>query len=223
MKVVVFDFDGVIIPSEEIKQNGYRWMFSEFGEDVPEEAIRAARAEFSNARGNRYDIIRSVLTRIGKTDDLDEMVRLYAKRFGEIVQSRLENFRVEPKVLGMLEKLSKKHALYINSNTPDEPLRETLKSLGIEYLFKGVFGSSDGKSKAQRLRDVAAAESVTATEMVFVGDGEGDRDAAVEFGCEFLGVGTESNGWKDGTSEFKVLTSISEMDERGERGFERMV
>lgn len=223
MSVVVFDFDGVIIPSEEIKQNGYRWMFSEFGEDVPDEAIRAARDEFSNARGNRFDIIRGILTRIGKTDDLDESVRIYAERFGEIVKTRLEQFRIEPKVLGMLEMLSKKGPLYINSNTPDEPLNETLKHLGIEHLFKGVYGSSDGKTKTGNLRDIAERESATNTEMVFIGDGDGDRTAADEFGCEFIGVATESNGWGDGPKEFKVMKSIAELNERGRGGFERMV
>src|SRR4051812_48824929 len=105
-KVVVFDFDGVIVPSEEIKVGGYSWMFSEFGEDVPEEAIRFAREEFSGARGNRYDIIGSILKRIGVTDGLEEKIELYAKRFGDIVRSRIEALRVEPKVRAMLESLS---------------------------------------------------------------------------------------------------------------------
>jgi phosphoglycolate phosphatase-like HAD superfamily hydrolase len=221
MKVVVFDFDGVLIPSEEIKQNGYRWMFSEFGEDVPEEAIRLAREEFSNARGNRYDIIRSICARIGKTD-IESDVTKYAERFGDVVRNKLAAFTVEPNVRAMLERAGKGGPLYINSNTPDEPLKETLRSLGIADLFKGVRGSSDGSSKADRLHDIARAEGVTASDLVFIGDGEGDRAAAEMAGCEFIGIATDLNGWKTG-SEFTVLGSVSEFGISKRGGFERMV
>ncbi len=222
MKVTVFDFDGVIIPSEGIKQNGYRWMFSEFGEDVPEDAIRAACEEFSNARGNRYDIIRSILVRLGRTDNIEAVVDLYATRFGDIVRAKLEAFTIEPNVRSMLERAAKQGPLYINSNTPDEPLRETLTKLGIAELFKGIRGSSDGSTKTERLHEIAAREGVAAREMVFIGDGEGDREAAEMFGCEFIGIANDINGWK-GRTEFSVIDSVAEFGERPRGGFERMV
>ena len=221
MKVVVFDFDGVIIPSEEIKQNGYRWMFSEFGEAIPEDAIRAAREEFSNARGNRFDIIRGIFERIG-ADDVDANVELYGARFGEIVRAKLANFVIEPNVRSMLDRASKLGPLYINSNTPDEPLKETVQALGIADYFKGIRGSSDGSTKAQRLQEIAHAEGVTPEHMVFIGDGEGDREAAEMFGCEFVGIATDSNGWKE-RREFTVLGSVAEFGTPKRGSFERMV
>jgi phosphoglycolate phosphatase-like HAD superfamily hydrolase len=220
MNVVVFDFDGVIIPSEEIKVRAYEWIFSEFGEAVPHDAIRESRVEFSNAKGNRYDIIRGIFRRTG-AEDIEEKVREYGERFGAIVKRRINELRVEPNVLVMLEKLSRKHALYINSNNPDEPLVETLESLGIRHLFKGVYGSSH--TKTDNLKAIAGLEQVSPTDVVFIGDGEGDRLAAKEFGCEFIGVATDLNGWKDGSAEFRVMSEVSEFDKKTERGGERMV
>ena len=220
MNVVVFDFDGVIIPSEGIKQHAYEWIFSEFGEAVPHEAIRQSREEFSNARGNRYDIIRGIFRRLGETN-IEEKVREYSERFSTIVKQRINDLSVEPKVLGMLEKLSKKHSLYINSNNPDEPLRETLEALGIARFFKGVYGSS--ASKTENLRTIATQEQAAARDIVFIGDGDGDRFAAREYGCVFVGVATELNGWKDGTMEFKIIQSVAEFDRTADRGGERMV
>jgi phosphoglycolate phosphatase-like HAD superfamily hydrolase len=220
MKVVVFDFDGVIIPSEEIKQNAYEWIFSDFGEEVPREAILASRDEFANAKGNRYDIIRGIFRRVGGVADIEEVVREYSERFSVIVKKRIQELAVEPKIREMLDRLSMRHALYINSNNPDEPLKETLEALGIEHLFKGVYGSS--RRKVENLTKIAESESVSPDEMVFIGDGEGDKEAAKEFGCEFIGVATSLNGWKDGTSEFKVLQTVSELDQQKRGGFERM-
>lgn len=221
-KVVVFDFDGVIVPSEEIKQNGYRWMFSDYGEIVPEEAIHAAREEFSGARGNRYDVIRSVLARTGVTEDIETQTRIYAERFSTIVRERINALRVASEVRAMLERLSTRHALYINSNNPDEPLRETVESLGITHFFKDILGSS--RSKLKNLQEIAVREGITPSEMVFIGDGEGDLSAAKQFGCEFIGIATGLNGWQDGASEFRILGSVAELKiDGGDRRGERMV
>lgn len=221
MKVIVFDFDGVIIPSEQIKQHGYEWMFTEWGEVAPLDAIRAAREEFSNARGNRYDIIRSILIRTGRTEELDAAVEMYAERFNMAVSKRLNEFQVDRSVLRMLERLSKDSALYINSNTPDEPLCRLVDTLGIRAYFKGVFGSSG--TKRENLRMIAEREGVRPSDVVFIGDGAGDLSAAREYGCEFVGIATDMNGWTKSNAEFRVLNSVADFRDRGDSAGERMV
>ncbi len=193
MKVVVFDFDGVIIPSEGIKQSGYSWIFSEYGEDVPEHAIKEAREEFKNARGDRYDIIRSILLRIGIGGDVEQKVATYADRFNEIVNGKINAFEVSEEVKKTLLNLSKRYSLYVNSNTPDEALEQALTKLGIRAYFKNVYGSST--SKVESLRRIAEIERAEAPDVVFIGDGTGDELAAREFGCAFIGIATQVNGW----------------------------
>lgn len=220
-KVIVFDFDGVIVPSEEIKVKGYEWMFSEHGEEVPLDAIREARSEFAEARGNRFDIIRSIFQRLGH-GDLEERTHMYAQRFGAIVQSRINALRVDTLVMQMLEKYSRTHRLYINSNNPDESLRETVRALGIEHFFTEIYGSSH--TKFENLRTISEREHVGSREIVFIGDGEGDRKAAEEFGCSFVGVGTNLNGWREGEQPFPVMSSLSEFERRyGDSWGKRMV
>jgi len=221
IKVVVFDFDGVIVPSEEIKIEGYGLMFSEFGEEVPSAAIEEARREFSDARGNRFDIIRSILTRTGKTEKLEEGVAVYAERFGKIVKERIESLRVTDGVHELLGKLSKEFPLYINSNNPDDVLRVTLQSLGVEKYFKGIYGSS--KKKAENLAEIARLESASSQEMLFIGDGTGDLKAAQEFGCKFIGIAHKVNQWRTEGEGFKTIGSLEELlTQNGER-LERMV
>src|SRR6185503_6559892 len=111
IKVIVFDFDGVIVPSEEIKVDGYSLMFSEFGEEVPAVAITEARREFSDARGNRFDIIRGILTRMGRTQNIEKELATYVERYGKIVQERIEALEVSSRVRRLLERLSKEKPL----------------------------------------------------------------------------------------------------------------
>lgn len=210
MKVVVFDFDGVLIPSEGIKRSGYSWIFSEYGEDVPESAIAEAREEFKDAKGDRYDIIRGILLRIGIRGDIEQKVAMYADRFNEIVNGKINAFEVSSGVRRMLESLSSTCALYVNSNTPDDSLRSSLEKLDIARYFKGVFGSS--LSKVAALREIARIESAEPAHIVFIGDGEGDLQAAREFGCLFVGIATDQNGWT-GRTDIPVLDSVAHFTE----------
>lgn len=209
MKVVVFDFDGVIIPSEGIKQQGYSWMFSEYGEDVPEIAIQEAREEFANAKGDRYDVIRGIFLRMGVRGDIKQKVEEYSARFNTIVKNKIEAFQVEPLVLARLQSLGKANTLYINSNTPDEPLKGALHKLGIATLFKGIYGSA--LSKSETMRAIARLEKIPTSEFVFIGDGVGDRDASAECGSKFIGVATSSNGWTPETMPFSVVLSVADI------------
>ncbi len=209
MNVVVFDFDGVIIPSEGIKRQGYSLMFSEYGESVPEREVFEAIEEFSNAKGDRYDIIRSILLRVGVRGDIDQKVTEYAERFNRIVREKIETFTVSSADRSRLQSLSKSSRLYINSNTPDAPLQESIHRLDIGGLFQGIYGSS--VSKADTLRVIAKREGVEVASLVFVGDGDGDREAAAECKCVFIGIATPTNGWSSDNVKYPVVQSISEI------------
>lgn len=206
--VIVFDFDGVILPSEGIKIRGYSKIFSDFGEEVPHEAIKKARYEFADAKGNRFDIIRGIFNRIG-TSDIEHKVAEYGARYGKIVKEEVEALQVSEKVRTLLRALSKENCLYINSNNPDESLRITIKSLGIAEYFQGIFGSS--RTKEGNLREIARLESVDPKHVLFIGDGGGDLRAAEEFGCEFIGIATAENGWGNIQKSFEVLPSLEQL------------
>ena len=209
MKVIVFDFDGVIVPSEQTKIDGYSLIFSEFGEAVPENSIIEARREFADAKGNRFDIIRSIFRRLGVTTGLEEKVAEYGQRYGKLVQERIEALSVDAATRATLERLASMYPLYINSNNPDESLRETLQSLDVVKYFKAVYGSAH--TKTENLKIIAKREDVKAQELLFVGDGDGDRKAAEEFGCEFIGVATDLNRWADSSNLFPVVRNVSDI------------
>ncbi|QQG37874.1 MAG: HAD family hydrolase [Candidatus Kaiserbacteria bacterium] len=206
VQVVVFDFDGVIVPSETLKQEAFKRIFSDFGEQVPETESDAARQEFSEARGNRFDIIRSTLKRLGR--ESEDAVQRYAERYDAITRNEILQLGVLPEVRNVLERLSKKYPLYINSNNPDGALERTVSELGIAQYFKAFLGSSH--SKRENLASIAQRERVNGSEIVFVGDGEGDRRAAEIFGCRFIGIGDAVDEWNG--RGFTVVRSVSEIE-----------
>ncbi len=112
-----------------------------------------------------------------------------------------------------LAELAKGRELFVNSATPEVAVRQSVQNFGIAQHFRGIFGQPiskvDNLSRAQHLAHVDH------TSMLFVGDSEGDRKAAKEFGCDFIGVANKWNGWEKanvpGLPLSVVVNSIAEL------------
>jgi phosphoglycolate phosphatase-like HAD superfamily hydrolase len=78
-------------------------------------------------------------------------------------------------------------ARYVCSLTPQEPLRRLINRRGLSNHFKSALGGP--ATKAENLATIACAENIGPSEMVLVGDGRVDLEAARAFGCRFIGVG----------------------------------
>ncbi len=203
IKALVLDFDGVIVDSEPIKQQGFSLMFSEFGEPVPKREIDSARADLTG-RGNRADIIRGVFERMGETDAIDAKVAEYVRRYGEVVDKRVRQLRVSDDARQAMTVLSQKIPLYVNSLTPEEVLQESIHALGVAPLFKGIYGTP--RNKVENLGRIVQHAHVPVLDTLFVGDTEGDADAAHTFGCQFVGFGSRWEG-----TGIKSISQLSEL------------
>jgi phosphoglycolate phosphatase-like HAD superfamily hydrolase len=75
---------------------------------------------------------------------------------------------------------------YVNSATPAGPLRDIVESRYPAGTFQGVFGGPS--SKIANLEAIKNTERLAASEILLVGDGIDDQDAARALGCVFVGV-----------------------------------
>lgn len=200
IKVIGFDFDGVIVDSNTLKRDAWFRIFpQELG--ITRDEIRES---VDRVRDTRYDIIRDILRKKGVPEgkNLEALVNEYAARFADAIKE----MRLMPGVLETLPLLRDRFPLYINSATPIEPLRETIERLKIIAYFKDIFGGKD--SKEAHLGTIFVREAIPPEELLFVGDGESDLNAARSVGCKFLGVPNEFNKWGKET-EFPLLSNFA--------------
>lgn len=211
-RVIVFDFDGVIIRrSEFFKQEAWPLVFSSYGERGMD-ALRDAEKIYGGGRGgDRFDILRHAYEALGEpTESIPVLVEKGANTFDEIVQKKILEAGVSDEDRGVLEQLSKRMPLYLNSATPKEALERTIENIHIKELIKGVLGRPN--TKVQNFQYVAEEEKLSPSEILFVGDGESDYKAAKEFGCGFVGLGNDWNNWKKGEKQFDVVYSLEEIE-----------
>jgi len=101
-------------------------------------------------------------------------------------------------VLGASESLGKllaeEYVLFVNSATPEAPLKSILKGRRMERYFQNIFGGPTTKN--ENLRTIFNKLNIQAQEMVFVGDHEADQRAAADVRCHFIGVKNKDSDFK---------------------------
>jgi phosphoglycolate phosphatase len=190
LRVVVFDFDGVIVQSNHLKRQAYFEVFSPEAGPLVESVLLRHREK------TRHQIIERVLEGLPATGSLSAAelaseVERYAGLYNDIVETGATQCPEMPGASRALEELHKHLPLYINSATPQEPLRRIVAARGLAGFFRRVLGVP--ASKIDNLGKVLDMEGVSGRAALVVGDGRSDWEAARRFGCRFVGVQNEFN------------------------------
>lgn len=193
IRAVVFDFDGVILESADIKTQAFERLFA----DVPERIAEIRDYHLRQAGISRHVKIHHIRTHMLRQPYDADVERQLADTFAGLVESAVMNAPLVEGAAAFLAAPSTRK-YFVASGTPETELRRIADARGLGAFFGGVFGSPTPKPEI--LRSIMAAHGWQPWDLVFVGDGESDRDAALETGVPFIsrvhpeGTLTE-NGW----------------------------
>ncbi|MGE5515478.1 MAG: HAD family hydrolase [Bacteroidota bacterium] len=181
-RVVVLDFDGVILQSVSIKTAAFRALFSSHPEH--QDAIEALHLRLGGiSRHTKFRLIyRDIL---GLPVNEHDMAQL-AERFQAEVKERVIASPFVPGAREFLAAAQAKVPLYVASGTPSEELRDIVAARGLERCFAGVYGSP--QDKADILAMIASDTGCPPGDIVMVGDADTDYQAAARAGTRFVGI-----------------------------------
>jgi len=210
MSVIVFDFDGVItIEGEGLKDRAWDELASGASKKFKKE-LKEAREKFSNGRGDRYDILKTVLEKTGyPKGEIDWLSDLLGDCYNGKVQYLVISTGMYEETPRTLERLvAEGHHLYINSATPEKAVKESCDRLNISKYFKEIFGMPP--QKVENLERVSKIEKCDIEDIIFIGDGAGDLKASTDVRCKFIGLANNYNQW--GRNErFPVMARLDEL------------
>ncbi|HJN62015.1 MAG TPA: HAD family hydrolase, partial [Candidatus Parcubacteria bacterium] len=198
IKAIIFDFDGVILESMDIKTRAFAFLFKDYPNHL-QEILKLHKLHGGMSRFEKFDrIYRDILK---EPLSQDQKAKL-GKDFSNYVYEEILKCPFVEGAFEFLEKYSEKLPLFIVSGTPDEEIKSIIKERNLEKYFKEVLGSPL-KKKALNLK-ILKEYNLNPKDVIFVGDSIDDYEGAKETGIRFVGRIKEANPFE----KFKIEATI---------------
>ena len=183
IKKIIWDFDGVILLSDEVREYGFRKIF----EDYPAEHVEKL-IDYHTINGglSRYVKIRFFYENVLKKEISEAEVNILAEKFSVIMKEALTDKKLlNPEWLSFMEKHGVNFEHSIASGSDGTELNYLCRQLGVNHHFKAIKGSPVTKKElvAQIIKDSGLNEE----EIVLIGDAINDYEAAAFNNIGFIG------------------------------------
>jgi beta-phosphoglucomutase len=181
IRIIIFDFDGVILESVAVKTEAFRRLFL----FAPNHVDTIVQFHLDNGGMSRYDKFRYIYINILKEDLTQSKFDELSEKFAVIV---FEEVIKAPFVLGAREFLEKYHCkipLYVVSATPENELRQIIHKKDLSHYFKEVYGAP--RKKTECIKEILNLTGIIPQSVIFVGDAKNDFEAARTTGVHFIG------------------------------------
>ena len=177
---LIWDFDGVIKESLEVKTSAFKKLFIPFGEKIVSKVIKHHQ---SNGGVSRYSKIPLYL-KWANVDNDEETIEYFCQSFSDLVKEAVIDSPWVPGVMETLNKNHKKKLIFLFTATPQKEIEFILKDLGIFNFFKRVIGHPIDKSSA--LKSLIEEYKIRTSQAIVIGDSKTDLKAAQNFNVQFL-------------------------------------
>ena len=179
-RAVIFDFDGVILESANIKSEAFVDLFADH--TVHRDAILAHHIE--NLGVSRYRKFEWIYRELLCQPLDEEESRRLGESFSTIVLDRILACPFVPGALELLESLAPLTSLFVASGTPQEELDHIVDRRGLRRYFREVWGTP--QSKVEIIESILSRFQIDSSEAVFLGDGISDYRAARQTNVPFI-------------------------------------
>jgi phosphoglycolate phosphatase-like HAD superfamily hydrolase len=185
LRAIVFDFDGVILESADVKTEAFLALYAEHGAEIVAKVREHHLAHLGISRFKKFAWIAEHLLKTPLSEA--ESVAL-GERFSALALDRVLAAPMVPGAQAALEQLSDRLLLFVASGTPQAELDLIVDRRGLRRFFREVWGTPTEKPAI--VRDLLARHALAPEEVLFIGDGVSDHQAAVATGLHFLARST---------------------------------
>lgn len=201
-KIVIFDFDGVLVNTNDIA----RRLHTQANPHLDE-------AYFDKMHdGNFWENLDRAVQHDGYVVQPD-WYELYAQG--------LEDLDTEELLKMLVIDLFSKHTLVIASSMEEKYIERALEKANIRHCFEEVLGSDAHRSKVVKITGVLERHGVSPADAIFITDTTGDIREGRECGVAAIGVtwGMQTRAKLESERPYAVVDTIPELEAAVERFF----
>lgn len=197
--VTIFDCDGVILDSNQLKSDAMAESVKEYGSELGERFVAYHRQNGGISRYKKFDYFLRNL--VGSYSEAE--YRQLLSTFSTLVKKKLVDVPLTTGALEFIETCYRQSDVYIVSGSDQEELREVFTQRNLAKYFVDIFGSPTGKHT--HCTHILSRYSSN-TPAVFFGDGRQDHLAARDNEIEFIFISnyTDMDDWREYCSEHEI-------------------
>lgn len=181
ISTIIFDFDGVVLESADIKTLAFRKLFQDAYPDKVEEIVDYHKRNMGISRYVKFKYIYENIILENLTKEREDEL---GRQFSEVVYQEVISAPAVPGILEFLQNYHLIYDLFIASGTPEDELKEIVIQRQLGEYFKGIFGAP--RTKEDIIFDIIHTNTLSSRDIVFVGDANSDKQAADATGVNFV-------------------------------------
>jgi phosphoglycolate phosphatase-like HAD superfamily hydrolase len=195
---VIFDFDGTLADTNEIKTRAFDLVFKDYPEHMEE--IQAYCHSFNHTiRGEKFKYVAEKILGLQYTPERDRQFHeAYARFTTDVVVAAPEI----PGATSFLRRIRSSEPALVSS-TPHDILLEILERRGWRSMFGEIRGAP--VNKRDWLNSLQKSLGCRAEALLFFGDTDEDETSARESGCTFVRVGSDARHGELAIQDFTCL------------------
>ncbi|MDT8364515.1 MAG: HAD hydrolase-like protein [Nitrosomonas sp.] len=182
-QAIIFDFDGVIVESGDIKTGAFAELYREHGEQIAQAAVVYHRANGGMSRYRKFHYFQQHLLK--KPPLTQEEERILDQRFSELVMQAVIASEAVAGAEVLIHKAAQQIPLFIASGTPEKELCGIVEQRGLAPFFTAVRGAP--ALKQDIIADILSMHGFNAEQVLMIGDALVDYQSAQQNGIAFLG------------------------------------
>lgn len=210
IKTIIFDFDGVIADSVNIKTRAFAYLFRQYPNDIVDAVVKY---HIQNGGQSRYVKFKHYYENILKLEYSDEIGEKLAAEFSTFVFDEIVKCPYIKGAREFVELRHKDYMFFIVSGTPDDEIKLIAEKKGLSSYFQEICGTP--KKKGEWVKEILDKYNISPSEAVFIGDALDDYNGAHSNGCHFIGVVSPGayNPYKDLKIDYLVedLQNLNEI------------
>ena len=174
---IIFDFDGVILNSHNIKTQAFYEIFKKYGKKI---ATKSKNYHINNVGISRYIKFEYILKYFIKKKINKKEIENLSSEFKKICLKKIKKLQVPKNLLKFFKKQYKNYNLFISTGTPQKEIENILKTKKIFKYFVKVYGSP--MTKVQHINKINRKFLKT----LYIGDSYEDYISSKKTNVDFL-------------------------------------
>jgi len=181
IKSIIFDFDGVIVDSNNVKRDAFLELFNNYPSRIKEDI---KKFHLQNGGMSRFEKFRYIYANFLNEVLSEGRFNQLCEDFSRLVIGGVIEAPFIDGVKDFLESKCTRYKLYIVSGTPDNEIQQIVKRRKLNKYFSGIYGSP--RIKKELIGFIIKDNKYRPEEVVFLGDSINDYEGAEASGVEFV-------------------------------------